>query len=179
MTEKEALLRKIKALADRGEGGERENAAALLEKLMNKYGISEEELNRERVQDYFFPYHQETERRLLIQIVYMVTGEGGFGCVGANTGYKRKKVGATCTAAQKLEIEAYFAFYRAAMEKELEVFYSAFASKNGLYPPDSLIKPRDYADLTEEEIEKAARAGMMAAGMERHDFRKQLSAGSL
>ena len=60
MTEKEAILKKLKALADRGEGGERENAAALLEKLMQKYGISEEELNREREQDYFFSYSQET-----------------------------------------------------------------------------------------------------------------------
>ena len=60
----------------------------------------------------------------------------------------------------------------------LEVFYSAFASKNGLYPPDSLVKPRDYADLTEEEIEIAARAGMMAAGMEKHHFRKQISDGT-
>ena len=179
MTEKEALLQKIKALADRGEGGERESAAALLEKLMNKYGISEEELNRERAQDYFFPYSQETERRLLNQIIYMVTGAGGYGCVGSWSGRKRKKIGTTCTAAQKLEIEAYFAFYRAAMEKELEVFYSAFASKNGLYPPDSLVKPRDYADLTEEEIEIAARAGMMAAGMEKHHFRKQISDGTI
>lgn len=179
MTEKEALLQKIKALADRGEGGERENAATLLEKLMNKYGISEEELDRERAQDYFFPYSQETERRLLIQIVYMVTGEGGFGCVGSWSGRKRKKIGATCTAAQKLEIEAYYAFYRVAMEKELEVFYSAFALKNNLYPPDSLVKPRHIDDLTPEEIEKVEKAGMMAAGMERNDFRKQLTAGTL
>lgn len=179
MTEKEAILKKLKALADRGEGGERENAAALLEKLMQKYGISEEELNREREQDYFFSYSQETERRLLSQLVYMVTGKAGFGCVGSYTGRKRKKVGATCTAAQRLEIEAYFAFYNEAMKKELEVFYSAFASKNGLFPPESLVKPRRYDELTEEEIEEATRAGMMAAGMERHHFRKQITAGIL
>lgn len=178
MNEKEALLRKLKALADRGAGGEKENAAALLEKLMQKYGISEAELERERVQDYFFPYSQETERRLLIQLVYMVTGEAGCECVGTYSGRKRKKVGATCTAAQRLEIEAYFAFYGEAMKKELETFYSAFISKNDLYPPESLVKPRSRDELTEEEIERALKAGMMATGMERHHFRKQLEAGT-
>ena len=145
---------------------------------MQKYGISEEELERERVQDCFFPYSQETERRLLMQLVYMVTGEAGSGCVGTYTGRKRKKVAAKCTAAQRLEIEAYFAFYSAAMKEELETFYSAFIAKNDLYPPESLVKPRSRDELTEEELERALKAGMMAAGMERHHFRKQLEAGS-
>lgn len=177
MTEKEVLLQKIKALADRGEGGERENAAALLEKLMNKYGISEEELDRERTQDYFFPYKHETERRLLNQIIYMVTAKPGCGCVGTWSGRKRKKIATTCTAAQKLEIEAYYEFYRAAMEKELEVFYAAFMSKNNLYPAN--VDPKPYEELSPDEIEEMRRAGMMAAGMERYEFRKQLSAGTI
>lgn len=179
MTEKEDLMKKLKALADRGAGGERENAAAMLEKLMKKYGITESDLERERVQDYFFAYSQETERRLLMQLVYMVTGEAGCGCVGAYSGRSRKKVGATCTAAQRLEIEAYYAFYREAMKEELETFYSAFMAKNDLYPPESLVQPRRRDDLTPEELERAYKAGMMAAGMERHHFRKQLEAGTI
>lgn len=47
MTERERLLERlagVKALAERGEGGERENAAALLEKMMVKHGITNEDL---------------------------------------------------------------------------------------------------------------------------------------
>ena len=44
MTEREELLQRlerVKALAERGVGGEKENAEALLNRLMAKYGISD------------------------------------------------------------------------------------------------------------------------------------------
>ena len=47
MTEREELLQRlerVKALAERGVGGEKENAEALLNRLMAKYGISEEDI---------------------------------------------------------------------------------------------------------------------------------------
>jgi len=86
MKEKEELLKKLKALAERGESGERENAAAQLEKLLKKYGISEEELERDAEKRCFFKYSQETERRLLMQIVYSVTGKVGGGTDGWRNG---------------------------------------------------------------------------------------------
>lgn len=99
MSNKAELLKKIKALADRGVDGERESAQTLLARLMEQYGISETELEEERRETAWFPYSQETERRLLNQIIYMVTGAGGFGCVGTYSGRKRKKMGTECTAA--------------------------------------------------------------------------------
>ena len=47
MTEREELLKRlerVKALAERGVGGEKENAEALLKRLMAKYGISEDDI---------------------------------------------------------------------------------------------------------------------------------------
>lgn len=38
------LIKKLKALAERGERGERETAQKKLEQLMAKYGIEEEDL---------------------------------------------------------------------------------------------------------------------------------------
>lgn len=93
MSNKAELLKKIKALADRGVDGERESAQTLLARLMEQYGISETELEEERRETAWFPYSQETERRLLNQIIYMVTGAGGFGCVGTYSGRKRKRWG--------------------------------------------------------------------------------------
>lgn len=177
MNGKEELLKKLKALAERGESGERENAAAQLEKLMKKYGVSEEELERDAEQDCFFRYSQETERRLLMQIVFSVTGKAGSETVGTYTGRKRKKVAVKCTAAQKLEIEALYAFYKAAFEEELETFYSAFFLKNHIYPPPNLSEGKSFWELTPEEIERYKRAEQMAGGMEKHNFRKQLTAG--
>ena len=129
MSNKEELLKKIKALADRGVDGERENAQAILYRLMEQYGISEAEIEEDRRETAWFSYSQETERRLLNQIIYMVTGKSAFGCVGTYTNRKRKKMGADCTAAERMEIEANYEFFKAAMEKELEIFYAAFANK--------------------------------------------------
>ena len=40
-------LKALKALAEQGVGGEKEDARRLYEKLKNKYGISEKELRQE------------------------------------------------------------------------------------------------------------------------------------
>lgn len=42
MSNKTEVLQKLKALAERGVGGEKANAQALLDKLMAKYDIKEE-----------------------------------------------------------------------------------------------------------------------------------------
>ena len=177
MSNKAELLKKIKALADRGIDGERESAQTLLARLMEQYGISETELEEERRETAWFPYSQETERRLLNQIIYMVTGAGGFGCVGTYSGRKRKKMGTECTAAERLEIEANYAFFRAAMEEELEIFYSAFACKNNLFSSEDKAKPRDIEELSPEEKARYMKVGLMAKGMERHTLRKAIAAG--
>ena len=177
MSNKAELLKKIKALADQGVDGERESAQTLLARLMEQYGISETELEEERRETAWFPYSQETERRLLNQIIYMVTGAGGFGCVGTYSGRKRKKMGTECTAAERLEIEANYAFFRAAMEEELEIFYSAFACKNNLFPSEDKAKPRDIEELSPEEKDRYMKVGLMAEGMERHTLRKAIAAG--
>lgn len=177
MSNKAELLKKIKALADRGVDGERENAQTLLTRLMEQYGISETEIEEERRETAWFPYSQETERRLLNQIIYMVTGAGGFGCVGEYSGRKRKKKGTECTAAERLEIEANYAFFKEAMKKELEIFYSAFANKNNLFPPADKVKPRSIEELSPEEKAYYAKVGLMAEGMERHTLRKAIAAG--
>ncbi len=51
MTERERLLekiRKVQALANRGADGEKQSAAALLDRLMTQYGIDEAEIAEER-----------------------------------------------------------------------------------------------------------------------------------
>ena len=53
MTERERLLekiRKVQALANRGADGEKQSAAALLDKLMKQYGIDEAEIAEERLE---------------------------------------------------------------------------------------------------------------------------------
>ena len=182
MNRKEELLERIKAvkaLADRGERGEKENAQALLEKLMQKYGVTEADLELEYMETVFFPYHDELERRILIQVIFSVTGKPPFGCVGGGTGRKRKKCGADCTAAQRLEIEFNHKFFYEAAKKEFEVFLYAFFKKNGIFPPETVVPPRDIEDLEEEELQTLHRAAMMAETMEHYTPRKAIGDGGV
>ena len=138
MTEREELLKRlerVKALAERGVGGEKENAEALLKRLMEKYDISDEDIEDTSTRTYFIRYQTQWERKLLHQIAYMHLGSGhSFGCVGTYTNRSRKKVGVECTPAQYIEIAADYEFFRTAMEEETSIFYTAYISKNNLFP---------------------------------------------
>lgn len=179
-TVKEDLLERIKAvkaLAERGERGEKENAQQLLEKLMQKYSITEADLKAERVETAWFAYHDELERRILTQVIYSVTGNAAFGCKGATSGRKHKKAGADCTAAQRLEIEFRYKFFYEAAQKEFEVFLHAFFVKNEIFPPESLVPLKQAEDLTADQLEQARRAGKMAETMEQYTPHKAIGDG--
>ena len=177
MTDREQLLRKVKkiqALAERGDRGEKESAAALLERLMKQYGITESELSEDRRERAWFRFKTPLERKLLNQVIYTVTGRIAYSCVGRYTNRPRKMLGIDCTAAERLEIEISFEFYNAALEKELARFYSAFLNKNHIFPEKAI---DDIPDTGEIDLEEAQRLSMMMAGMEEHTRRKALGSG--
>lgn len=113
------LMRKVKALADRGAPGERENARRMLERLQRIHGITEAELEHAHVEsDHFFRFHDDLERRLLAQVIYMVTGKVAGRAVAKWSGRRVKELGVTCTVAEKVEIETAFDFYLRALKEE-------------------------------------------------------------
>ena len=93
--DKTALLRKVRALAEHGVGGEAENAEKLLARMMKKYGISEEELDEETRVRHDFTYHGGEEKKILRQVVYKVTGGYTYELVYTASGRKvRTQLGA-------------------------------------------------------------------------------------
>lgn len=93
MSNKTELLQKIKALADRGVEGERESSASHSTRLMEQYGSARRSLKRIAAKRHGSLIVQEIERRLLAQIIYMVTGASSYGCVGTYTGTQAKEAG--------------------------------------------------------------------------------------
>lgn len=179
MTERERLLEKlmkVKALADRGEGGERESAERTLAAMMERYGISNADIENNQISTHWIRYKTEWERRLLHQLAYMYLGTGhSFGCVGTYTGRSRKKVGIDCTPAQYIEIEADFAFYSAALEEEMGLFYSAFLQKNNLFPPPELARESTEEEKDEAiDLERIAKISSMMDGIEQRTRHKAL-----
>lgn len=128
--DKTALLKKVRALAEHGVGGESENAEKLLARMMKKYGISEEELDEETRVRHDFTYHGGEEKKILRQVVYKVTGGYAYELVYTASGRKvRTQLGADCTPAEKVEIEYLFDFYKRLWEKEKDAFLAALYSK--------------------------------------------------
>ena len=76
MTERERLLEKlmkVKALAERGEGGEKESAERTLAALMERYGVTEEALEDSKVSTHWIRYKTTWEKKLLHQLAYMLS----------------------------------------------------------------------------------------------------------
>lgn len=145
------------------------------DKLMKQYGIDEAEIAEERLEKCFFRYKTPYERKLLVQVIYTVTGKIPFKCVGSYSGRARKQVGIDCTAAERLEIEFSYEFYKAALEEEMERFYSAFLMKNDIFPPAS--KKAEEIPAAEISRSEALKLQALMAGMGDHTRRPALGSG--
>ena len=61
---KKQLLNKLKALAERGVGGEKETAQRKLKELMKKYGVEEVDLSDEKKENFKFKYKNKFEKQM-------------------------------------------------------------------------------------------------------------------
>lgn len=119
---------------------------------MEKYGVSEDELNEEERRRHDFEYHGKEQEKLLRQVVFKVTGGYAYNLVYNATGRKVKtKLGADCTAAEKVEIEFLFDFYTRLWERERAAFLSAFIQKHRIFAIRDDIEPQK---LSREELLK-------------------------
>ena len=164
-------LGKIKALAERGVGGEKETALRMYEDLCRKYDISEDEAEAAlaQLEKRWFSYSTQLEEELLLQIFYKVTGSGE-SYIYTGKYSRRKKRGCVCTALEAAEIELIFGFYREEMKRELEAFMIAFKQKNNLFPDETARAYKEYdgpeRKLTEEEERKYKKAAFMRMVMD-------------
>lgn len=160
------LLEKIQRLAEQGYGGEAENAAALLARLMKKYDIDEKELDSEKESDCFFKYGDIWERRLLNQIIYSATGRACYRAYRPSTGRPVNQLCVKCSKAQEIEIKAAFDFYSHHLKKDMEIFYNAFITKNDIFYKG---EKEPEANAKEPDLSTAMKILEMTIGMEKHE----------
>lgn len=175
MSKEKERLQKLYALAMRGVGGEKETAAAILEKLIVKYGYSMEDLDTEAIQQYEIKYKGEQERLLLMQIIYKVLNNTStiYGLRYTHSGRKCKNtLGVGCTAAQKMEIEFLFDFHKRLWEREREALLQAYIQKHSLF--GKLKDGEKGRELSPEELAKMA---ALMDGLSSEQPLKQLSDG--
>ena len=62
-------ITKVYELVKRGIAGERQSAEKMLKKLLEKYNISEDELNSITEKEYYFKYSSDLDRWLFMQLI--------------------------------------------------------------------------------------------------------------
>ena len=166
-------LRKIKALADGTNfEGERESALDKLRELMERHGISEQDLNHDTISTYDFKYKGERENLLLQQIFYKVMNVREFKTYEYRQRGKkvRNTVGLDCTLVQSVEIKFLFEFYRDLYRKEEQAFYIAFIHKHDIF--GGVSDNTESEQVSEEELQKMFQ---MMRGMDNATLHKQLT----
>ncbi len=172
---KEDLIKKIKALADRGVGGEKENAQKLLKELMQKYNINEEEISEDIIKEFDIKMPKVyNASELANQVLYSIVGKENGENKGLYSWKRTKQYFIRCTAAEFLEFEAKLKFYAHHFKKELEMFYAAFVQANGIFPPPNKTKASSgKSSLTEEDMKMLA----LASNLEKHEYLLQIEGG--
>jgi len=175
MTKDEIInkLLKIKALADNGVSGEKSAAEEMLRKMMNKYGITEEDLDSEKEIVCYFRIHGCKCKDLFRQVAIIYCGVTRIHYIGDDARDKNAKkirkmtidarpkgsnMVAICTPAKFLELRYAYEMFQQSLDKHLEGMFYAFLHTNDLLAPYDPSKPK--ADMDDDEIDLACRMGL-------------------
>ena len=167
------LARKLKALAEKGVGGEKANAERMLSEFLQRHDLSEQDLEDEVVNRYFLNMTDDTGK-LWIQVIRRVNRS--IPIYGKYTAKIIKELRLTgnymikCTVAEYVEIEVMYETYSRLLKKEYEVFFRAFCTANDLL----IAAGPDDNKATPEELAEQRRANQMASTIKSETHRKQL-----
>ena len=145
---KKQLLNKLKALAERGVGGEKETAQRKLQELMEKYEIDENDLS--------------DEKKLIKQIAYrtfkkewserMYTYSRGRG--------KRSIMLIECTKAEEIQLRIEYEFYKDLWKEEAEFLFNVFIQKHRIFDPEGSCK-KDHYRMKEQDLKRMSMMEML------------------
>ena len=124
------LCIKLKALAERGEGGERANAESQLRKKMDEYGITDEEIGMAIKRYASFRYATKNEQYLLEKIIPYVVADA----ILLQDDKVKDTYFVECSEEEALQVRKLLGFYLDCYEKEQEYFFRAFILQNNLLP---------------------------------------------
>lgn len=162
------LAKKLHALAEKGVGGEKENAQEMLTRLLKKHGLTLADIIGEKKSTRKFLAKNDLQRKLIRQVIYSVIRQPNAWEYKAN-----KYVFAELTDAEFLEIHEKINFYWAEYQRDLEIFYSAFIQKNKLFrkPPGD---GEEDTELSPKQKKQAEEVMRMMKGMNEKTFLKTL-----
>jgi hypothetical protein len=169
MTDERTRLKNLLSLAERGEPGEAQAARQILNKLLGKLGLTEADLQDEKLAYCEYRFKTKQERTILIQVACMVTGET---IVYTQKRRGRKALSIKLTPRQATDVALMFAAYLDDWRQLVEDALDAFVARNNIYPN---VEPTERDEPpTAEELERWARIANLASGMRVTPVRKML-----
>lgn len=168
------LAKKLKALADRGEGGEKINAEQKLNEFCKKHKIPIESLETEETEAYFIDI-EEDEYAFNGTLLNQIAGLIGIVIKGPLSAKDKIVMDTKCnlcfisTASEYAELMMKYDFYKSALKKEAKVFMYAFCNAN-----DLLIQPKEGEQPSEIHRETAKKATLMSMAIDKSNFYKQI-----
>ena len=159
----ERRLHKLIALAERGVDGEKETAERMLNSLLEKHGLTIDDLGGELREFHWFKYGRGPfSKDLMSQVVRSVAHDGS-----AYTNQMRPRtIGGELTQAEAVEVELKFAAYKRALGDELDLFFQAFIHKHKLYSREISSSDGDDDGDVEASPEQRARIKRMVVWMQ-------------
>lgn len=154
MRDQKERLKKLYTLALHGVDGEREQAQQILDKLLKKYSLSLDEIEDEKIECFNVKFKGTEQESLLAQVIFKVTNDKD--CFGNYYDNRTNRKNTTtlwvnCTAAQKVEIEFLFDFYKTLWKKEKAIFFKAFIQKHRIF---GIVDDEKKKRLNREELMK-------------------------
>ena len=187
MTRDEILdrIRKVQALAQQGTEGERQSAELRLAEMMEKYGITLEDLEQNEDKEEIFWYRCKGEDwDQLFNQVAATMGCVKFAYLKPGDTSKRAQslrqvsrpagtnVVIICSYLKFIEITTAYELYQQSYNKQKSAFVYAFLMRNHLLP-----QGKSDRIPTKEELEMLAQAMHMQASIEKVNTHKQLGTG--
>jgi hypothetical protein len=145
-------LGKLLALAERGEGGEKDNAQRILDKVLKKHGLTMEDLRRPDRQRYKFAPRDANDTKILYHAAWRVLKVSDFSMWKYRD--RRGTRGLDLTPLEFAEVQFLWELYRAQWRKEQERLLTAFLVKHKLFGETSGDSEHEW---TPAELERLRR----------------------
>lgn len=169
-------LKKLLALAERGEQGEAENARRLLEAELRKHGLTFDDIREENKRTRMFKYNSNEERTLLIQVLVNYLGSKSDAFNKSTYNKYKKQVYIDLTDMEYIDISNMYDFFKAQFRKEqkrlLHDMIQAFVQKHRLFDSTPSERPDDDREIDWDELKRIL---ALSSTMEDVTFRKQLT----
>ena len=153
--------------------GEKQAAKSMLDRLMEKYGVTFEEI-RETVKEplniHVFSYSNPYEKKLMFQVLFKVTSTSSLSFWSSSPYSRSNKnsknsIWIEITETQNSRAVNLYEFYRKELHKELENMTTAFIAKNRINGPAS--ESPSGESLSVEEMEEIKKIVKLSQGLER------------